>query len=115
MTDIKNECSEIWPIDDLRHCPDWLRISDNIKTTTRSYQQPGQKKKPTVKKNQSRCVIARAYKDGKEFFKGTYKEISAITGLSLNTVRNYASTGQERQDRYSFKVLNSDQAPKQVR
>lgn len=113
MIDIKGE-TELLPVDDIRHCPDWLRISDQIKSSTRTYSTKNGGYKIVGRKVPSRRVFVRAYRYGVEVMRGTYKDVYLKTGITVDTIRNYVSNGNVRRDGYSFKVLPGDQVKSEM-
>lgn len=96
------------PIDDIRHCPLGLRISDApIKTNNnRMYSGlPAKKKKPRSGKKQYVHILG-AFLDGKEVHRGTYRELQDKLSIPINSLRNYAFRGHKNKDTgFTFKKV----------
>ncbi len=100
------------PINDLRHCPKWLRITD---TDHKSCAGPsGRPAKELKGRKRKKEVVVRLYqemRDGtdREIDRGTYRELEENHAFRIGTMRDRVSTGKKTRDGYSFKKVEEDQ------
>ncbi len=87
--------SKALPMDDIRHCPEWLRVTDRVNKKIVNVGAPKRKviKTKTGRKQTGgrlfvQSTLAAFDESGTEQVRGTYKELSFLHDVSIGSLKN---------------------------